>query len=88
LILAFVFAVGGSFTPTINSDKMVLRMANARPVAKEKEPYLYHTIEGVAIAAGYQLQKLMLLNLMFLMPSLTGGTLKMLQLQLPGGLWI
>ena len=52
LTLAFVFAIGGSFYSYYNSDKMVLRMANARPVAKEKEPYLYHTIEGVAIAAG------------------------------------
>ena len=52
LTLAFLLTLGGSFYSYYNSDKMVLRMANARPVAKEREPYLYHTIEGVAIAAG------------------------------------
>lgn len=52
LTLAFILTLGGSFFSYYNSDKMVLKMANARPVSKEKEPYLYHTIEGVAIAAG------------------------------------
>ncbi len=49
---AFLMALGGSFFSYYHSDKLLLKMANARPVSKEKEPYLYHTIEGVAIAAG------------------------------------
>jgi len=49
---AFLLALGGSFFSYYYSDKILLKMANARPVSKEKEPYLYHTIEGVAIASG------------------------------------
>lgn len=52
LTLAFIMTVTGAFFSYYNSDKMVLKMAGARPVSKEREPYLYHTIEGVAIAAG------------------------------------
>jgi len=34
------------------SDKIVLSMSAARPVTKEQEPYLWNTVEGLAIAAG------------------------------------
>ncbi|OEF96865.1 hypothetical protein BHF68_06305 [Desulfuribacillus alkaliarsenatis] len=51
-IIAFVIAAIGVFYSYYNSDKVILKMANARPVSKAQEPYLYHTIEGVAIAAG------------------------------------
>lgn len=57
LTLAFGLTLVGSFYSYYNSDKMVLKMANARPVSKVKEPYLYHTIEGVAIAAGIPVPK-------------------------------
>lgn len=57
LTLAFFLTLGGSYYSYYNSDKMVLKMANARPVSKAKEPYLYHTIEGVAIAAGLPVPK-------------------------------
>ena len=50
--IAIIATFVGSFFSYFYSDRMLLKMANARPVAKEKEPYLYHTIEGVAIAAG------------------------------------
>ena len=50
--LAFIFTLIGSFFSYYYSDKILLKMANARPVSREREPYLYHTIEGVAIAAG------------------------------------
>jgi len=48
---ALLLALFGSFFSYYYSDKIVLKMANAHPVVKEEEPYLYHTIEGVAIAA-------------------------------------
>lgn len=51
-VIAFIFAGIGVFFSYYNSDKIILKMANARPVSKAQEPYLYHTIEGVAIAAG------------------------------------
>jgi heat shock protein HtpX len=50
--IALILAGVGVFLSYYNSDKMILKMANARPVSKAQEPYLYHTIEGVAIAAG------------------------------------
>jgi len=34
------------------SDRLVLSMSAARPVTKEQEPYLWNTVEGLAIAAG------------------------------------
>jgi heat shock protein HtpX len=34
------------------SDKIVLSMSAAKPVTKEAEPYLWNTVEGLAIAAG------------------------------------
>jgi heat shock protein HtpX len=34
------------------SDKIVLAISHARPVTREEYPYLYHTVEGLAIAAG------------------------------------
>lgn len=50
-LLALLLAIGGSFFSYFFSDKVILTMSNARPVEKEEEPYLYHTVEGVAIAA-------------------------------------
>jgi len=50
--IAFLISVVGSFFTYYYSDQMLLKMANARPVSREREPFLYHTIEGVAIASG------------------------------------
>jgi len=49
--LALLIAFLGSFFSYYYSDTILLKMADAHPVSKAKEPYLYHTIEGVAIAA-------------------------------------
>ncbi|MDD4146513.1 MAG: M48 family metallopeptidase, partial [Clostridia bacterium] len=49
--LALLLAFGGSFFSYYYSDQILLKMANAHPVVKNEEFYLYHTIEGVAIAA-------------------------------------
>ncbi|MCF7798875.1 M48 family metalloprotease [Candidatus Woesearchaeota archaeon] len=35
-----------------SGDKMVLSAMGAKPVSKQEYPHLYHTIEGLAIAAG------------------------------------
>ena len=50
--MAFLVTLVGSFLSYFHSDKLLLKMADARPVSKEMEPHLYHTIEGVAVAAG------------------------------------
>jgi heat shock protein HtpX len=48
--LAFVFiASWGSYW---YSDRIVLSISRARPVDKQREPYIVNTIEGLAIAAG------------------------------------
>ena len=33
-------------------DKMVLNMSGAKPVTKKEYPHLFHTVEGLAVAAG------------------------------------
>lgn len=49
--LALIISLVGSFFTYYNSDRILLSMANAHPVSREQDPYLYHTIEGVAIAS-------------------------------------
>lgn len=48
LAISVVMAVGGYYY----SDRIVLAISRARPVTREEFPYLYHTVEGLAIAAG------------------------------------
>jgi len=48
LVISLVMALGGYFY----SNKIVLAISRARPVTREELPYLYHTVEGLAIAAG------------------------------------
>lgn len=40
-----------------SGDKMILSMTHARPVTKKEYPYLFHTIEGLALAAGVPVPK-------------------------------
>lgn len=48
LVVSFVMAWGSYWY----SDRIVLAMSRARPVSREQEPHLYHSVEGLAIAAG------------------------------------
>jgi len=48
LIISLTMALSGYYY----SDKIVLTLSHARPVSREEYPYLYHTVEGLAIAAG------------------------------------
>ena len=41
---------------------MVLSLSGARPVTKREYPHLYHTIEGLAIAAGIPTPKAYVIN--------------------------
>lgn len=56
-VIAFIAAFAGSFITYYYSDRILLKMADAHPVSKEEDPYLYHTIEGVALAAGLPVPK-------------------------------
>lgn len=52
LVLALVVAFVMSWGSYWFSDKIVLSMSRARPVDRDREPYLVNTVEGLAIAAG------------------------------------
>ncbi|MDT8345109.1 MAG: zinc metalloprotease HtpX [Thermohalobaculum sp.] len=51
-LLAFVFALGTNAFAYWNSDKMVLRMHNARPVSRQTAPELWAMVEELAARAG------------------------------------
>lgn len=53
LVVSFVMAWGSYWY----SDKIVLSMSRARPVDRDREPYIVNTIEGLAIAAGLPVPK-------------------------------
>ncbi len=52
LALAAVFATLYSLLGFFSGDRMILSVSGARPVTKKENPYLYHTIEGLSVAAG------------------------------------
>lgn len=52
LVLALVFVTFMTFGSYWYSDRIVLSISRARPVDKQREPYIVNTIEGLAIAAG------------------------------------
>jgi len=51
-LIAFVIAVALVWVSYYNSDKIVLKISKARPATREEFPHLYHTVDGLAIAAG------------------------------------
>ena len=52
LIISIVFSIIYSLIAYYSGSRMILGMSGARPVTKKEYPHLYHTIEGLAIAAG------------------------------------
>lgn len=52
LVLALIISLAMAVSGYYYSDKIVLAISRARPVTREEFPYLYHTVEGLAIAAG------------------------------------
>jgi len=52
VFLAMVVAIIYSMIGYFSGDSMILKMSGARPVTKQEFPYLYHTIEGLAVSAG------------------------------------
>lgn len=52
LTLAIIFSLAYSVIGFYSGDSMILKMSGAKPVTKKEYPYLYHTIEGLAISAG------------------------------------
>ncbi|MCK4512929.1 M48 family metallopeptidase [bacterium] len=61
-ILAAVIAGGAAWGSYYNSDRMVLAISRAKPAEKEDHPHLYHSVEGLAIAAGIPTPKLYIID--------------------------
>jgi len=57
LFAATGFSVVYSIFCYYSGDSMILMMTGARPVTKKEFPYLYNTLEGLAIAAGTKVPK-------------------------------
>lgn len=51
-VIAAIIAVVYGLIAYFSGGKMILKMTGARPVTKKEFPHLYHTVEGLAIAAG------------------------------------
>jgi len=52
LALAVFLAVAMTFSSYYWSDRLVLTISRARPLDRREFPFLFHTVEGLAIAAG------------------------------------
>mgnify|MGYP001031060736 CR=1 FL=1 len=52
LVLAALLSVAMTFSSYYWSDRLVLTISRARPLDKREFPFLFHTVEGLAIAAG------------------------------------
>ncbi len=57
LVCIFAFMVS-----YYGGQSMVTRMAGAKEVSKDDEPYLYNTVDGLSIAAGIPMPKLYMIN--------------------------
>ncbi|MFC1647995.1 M48 family metallopeptidase [Nanoarchaeota archaeon] len=57
IIMAVIVAIIYSFFGFFSGNNMILAMTGAKPVTKKEYPYLYHTIEGLSIAAGIPVPK-------------------------------
>ena len=62
LILAFVVALGMNLFAYWNSDKMVLRMANAHEVGPNDAPELYGIVQGLAQRAGLPMPRVYIID--------------------------
>jgi heat shock protein HtpX len=51
-----------SLISLVIGDRMVLGMANARPIAKEDAPQLYNVVEEISLAAGQPMPRVMVLE--------------------------
>jgi len=52
VVIAVLFGTIYGLIAYYSGDSMILSMSGARQVTKKEFPYLYHTVEGLAIAAG------------------------------------
>lgn len=62
LVVAVVMSVATSVMSYWFSDRMVLAMANARPIDRRSAPDLYAVVENLAITAGLPVPKIYIIN--------------------------
>jgi heat shock protein HtpX len=62
LLIALVFALGTNLFAYWNSDKMVLRMSNAREVGPQEAPELYGIVEELAGRAGLPMPRVYIID--------------------------
>jgi len=62
VIMAFIFALIYTLIVFNSGDKMILSMSGAKEVKKSEYPHLFHTVEGLAIAAGIPTPKAYVIN--------------------------
>lgn len=62
LVVAVVISIAMSFGSYWYSDKIVLRMAKARPIEKEDNPELYRVVENLCITAGLPLPRIFVID--------------------------
>lgn len=62
LIVAVIMSVATSVMSYWFSDRMVLAMANARPIERRSAPDLYAIVENLAITAGLPVPKIYIIN--------------------------
>ena len=52
IVMAVIIGIIYSLIGVFSGDSMILSMSGARQVTKQEYPYLWHTLEGLAISAG------------------------------------
>ncbi len=62
LYFAVIFSISMNFIAYWFSDKIVLKMARARPVEKKDAPEFYNIVENLAITAGLPLPKIYIID--------------------------
>ena len=62
LVIAVLFSIFMSFFSYWFSDKIVLGIAGAHPIAKQDNPELYRLVENLAITAGLPLPRIFVIN--------------------------
>lgn len=62
LFVGAILAIVTSFGSYWYSDKIVLRMTNARPITKQQAPDFYNVVENLSIAAGLPMPKVYIVD--------------------------
>jgi len=62
LWIAVVYSVSVSFLGYWYSDRIVLKMAKAKPIEKKDNPELYRIVENLCITAGLPLPKIYIIE--------------------------